>query len=314
MVREAAVTDTREKLDDDTARAARQLSDKAEVADGVAGLSEQAVAAIDTDRVTHVVSFRDGVLVGYANITPGRDDEPAMIEAVVDPEARGQGIGGSLVAAALEKAGPTARIWAHGDLPAAQALARSHGLAPLRELLSMRRPLGDPQNPLPPLTVPDDLVLRTYAGPDDDAEILRVNNAAFDWHPEQGGWSIDEITGRTGADWFDPEGLFLVFDHADPNTLLGFHWTKVHPAVTHDDGDVEPSIGEVYIVGVDTGTQGRGLGKLLTLAGLIHLEDRGLPIVELYVEGDNAAALHTYGKLGFSRHSIDVAYGRPVDA
>ena len=292
-------------LDDETARAARLIAEKAEAADDVAGLSEQAFAAIGTDRVTHVTSHRDGVLVGYANITPGRDDEPAMVEAIVDPPARGKGVGGELIAAALEEAGSGARIWAHGDLPAAQAVARSRGLEPLRELLSMRRPLDDPQNPLPPLTVPDDLVLRTYAGSGDDAEILRVNNAAFDWHPEQGGWSIDEITARTGSDWFDPEGLFLVFDHADPDTLLGFHWTKVHPAT-----DTEPSIGEVYIVGVDTGTQGRGLGKLLTLAGLIYLEERGLPIVELYVEGDNAAALHTYEKLGFTQHSIDVAYGR----
>ncbi|WP_045824267.1 mycothiol synthase [Williamsia herbipolensis] len=307
MVREPGATVVHGALDDETARAARRIAEKAEAVDDVAGLSEQAFAAIGTDRVTHVVSSDGGSLVGYANITPGRDDEPAMVEAVVDPPGRGQGVGDELIAAALEEAGPGSRAWAHGDLPAAQAVARSRGLVSLRELLSMRRPLGDPQNPLPPLTVPDDLVLRTYAGPGDDAEILRVNNAAFDWHPEQGGWSIDEITARTGSDWFDPEGLFLVFDRADPDILLGFHWTKVHPAT-----DTEPSIGEVYIVGVDTGTQGRGLGKLLTLAGLIHLEERGLPIVELYVEGDNAAALHTYEKLGFTRHSIDVAYGRPI--
>jgi mycothiol synthase len=31
--------------------------------------------------------------------------------------------------------------------------------------------------------------------------------------------------------------------------------------------------------------------------------------VELYVEGDNAAALRTYERLGFTRYAIDVAYG-----
>ncbi|MEH3154457.1 MAG: mycothiol synthase [Gordonia paraffinivorans] len=292
-------------LDGETARAAHDLADRVERADGVAGLSEQAVAAIDTDRVTHVVVRSDsGGLVGYANITPGRDDEPAMIEAAVDPDHRGLGRGKSLLQAAFDAASGTTRVWAHGDLPAAQALASSLGLKPMRELLSMRRPLGDSELPLPDLEVPDDLVLRTYAGPADDAEILRVNNAAFAWHPEQGGWSQDEIDARTSSDWFDPEGLFLVFDRSDPDTLLGFHWTKVHPAT-----DDEPEIGEVYIVGVDTGTQGRGLGRLLTLAGIAHLERTGLTVVELYVEGDNAAALHTYERLGFSRHSVDVAYG-----
>jgi mycothiol synthase len=298
----AAVLST---LDAETARAARDLVERAERADGVAPLSEQAVAAIDTDRVTHVVFRSDaGDLLGYANITPGRDGEPSMIEAVVDPAARGQGIGQTLIGEALDAAGPGARIWAHGNLPAAQAQASMQGLKPLRELLSMRRPLNDPDLPLPDLEVPDDLLLRTYAGPEDDAEILRVNNAAFDWHPEQGGWSQDEIDARTSADWFDPEGLFLVFDRSDTDTLLGFHWTKVHPAT-----DDEPEIGEVYIVGVDTGTQGRGLGRLLTLAGIAHLEREGLTVVELYVEGDNAAALHTYERLGFTRHAVDVAYG-----
>ncbi|GAA2054389.1 mycothiol synthase [Williamsia deligens] len=297
-------------LDDETARAAHELADRVERADGVAGLSEQAVAAIDTDRVTHVVARSDaGDLVGYANITPGRDDEPAMIEAVVDPGSRGHGVGREVIRQAFDASSEATRIWAHGDLPAAQALAAALGLKPLRELLSLRRPLNDADLPLPALEVPDDLVLRTYEGPQDDAEILRVNNAAFAWHPEQGGWSPDEITARTSSDWFDPEGLFLVFDRSDAQTLLGFHWTKVHPAVTQDDGDDEPAIGEVYIVGVDTGTQGRGLGRLLTLAGIAYLERLGLTVVELYVEGDNTAALHTYERLGFTRHSIDVAYG-----
>lgn len=294
-----------QSLDAETARAAHELAERAERSDGVAPLSEQAVAAIDSDRVTHVVA-RDGgeQLVGYANITPGRDDEPAMIEAAVDPAHRGVGRGKSLLQAAFEASAGSTRVWAHGDLPAAQALAETLGLKALRELLSMRRPLDDPDLPLPELEVPDDLLLRTYAGPEDDAEILRVNNAAFDWHPEQGGWSQEEIDARTSSDWFDPEGLFLVFDRSDPDTLLGFHWTKVHPAT-----DEEPAIGEVYIVGVDTGTQGRGLGRLLTLAGIAYLERTGLTVVELYVEGDNAAALHTYERLGFTRHTVDVAYG-----
>ncbi|MFT4088311.1 MAG: mycothiol synthase, partial [Gordonia sp. (in: high G+C Gram-positive bacteria)] len=127
----------------------------------------------------------------------------------------------------------------------------------------------------------------------------RVNNAAFAWHPEQGGWSPAEIHARTSSSWFDPAGVFLAFDADDPGRLLGFHWTKVH-----DD----EQLGEVYIVGVDPDAQGRGLGALLTLAGLHYLAGRGLGEVELYVEGDNTAALATYGRLGFTRYMVDVAY------
>ena len=122
------------------------------------------------------------------------------------------------------------------------------GLHKQRELLQLRRDVAADGSDLPPLVVDPSIELRTYAGPADDAEILRVNNAAFAWHPEQGGWSSEQITERTSSEWFDPAGLFLAYDVDDPTTLLGFHWTK------RQDAD----LGEVYIVGVDPAAQGRG--------------------------------------------------------
>lgn len=282
---------------------ARRLVADAQHADGVAPLSEQAVHAIAGGAgVRHVISA-----AGYANVLPGRDGEPAMIEAVIDPRKRRSGHGRALLDAAFEAArGESARAgssspraWAHGDLPGAQALAAAMGLTRRRELLQLRRTGG--RVGLDPVSVPDDIALRTYAGPDDDAEILRVNNAAFDWHPEQGGWSHAQIDERTAADWFDPAGLFLAFESAAGTTgpLLGFHWTKTQG----------PGLGEVYIVAVDPAAQGRGLGRLLTLAGLHYFADRGVDEVLLYVEGDNTSALHTYRRLGFEQYAIDVAYG-----
>ena len=50
----------------------------------------------------------------------------------------------------------------------------------------------------------DAATIRTYSGLQDDAELLRVNNAAFSWHPEQGGWTETEIAERRAEPWFDP--------------------------------------------------------------------------------------------------------------
>ncbi|MFT4043727.1 MAG: mycothiol synthase [Gordonia sp. (in: high G+C Gram-positive bacteria)] len=286
---------------------ARRLIAAASAADGVAPLSEQSVRAIadsadDPDAVLHVVSP-----AGYANILRGRDGEPAMIEAVVDPAARRRGYGRALLESAFTaaRALPGAvenppRAWAHGDLPAARALASAIGVRPRRELLQLRREVGADGADLAPLddTAPG-AVVRTYASASDDAEILRVNNAAFAWHPEQGGWDLAQIRERVESDWFDPAGLFLAFDAADPTRLLGFHWTKRHSA----------DLGEVYIVGVDPAAQGRGLGHTLTLAGLHYFAERGVGTVMLYVEGDNSSALRTYDRLGFTRYAVDVAYG-----
>mgnify|MGYP002652060085 CR=1 FL=1 len=155
------------------------------------------------------------------------------------------------------------------------------------------------------------VTIRPFASGDED-EWLRVNNAAFDWHPEQGGWTEADIAERRGEPWFDPEGFFLAFDDTS-GELLGFHWTKVHSA----------TLGEVYVVGVDPSAQGRGLGAALTLKGLHHLAaklsgdaqgaDSGSDVM-LYVEADNSAAVKTYRRLGFDVVNSDVAYATPAAA
>lgn len=293
-----------DRLGPDSAAAVQQILERATAADGTAPVSEQAASSLTRDSdARHLVATVDGTIAGYANLTPAHGEHPAMAEVVVDVPQRGRGLGARIVAAALDAGGTDTRIWAHGDLPAARAVARRLGLVGARELLQLRRPLDEGE--LPEVQVPESVVLRTYRGSGDDAEILRVNAAAFAWHPEQGRWTARDVAERVAEPWFDPDGLFLAFDRDDPERLLGFHWTKVHPA-----SETEPSLGEVYVVGVDPQAQGRGLGRLLTLAGLHHLRDRGLPAVLLYVEGDNTAALNTYTKLGFDRFHTDIAYAR----
>jgi mycothiol synthase len=289
----AAITPT-------VAQQIRSIVVRATEVDGTAPLSEQAVKAVSSgNEVTHLVATSGSAIVGYAGVAAGT---PSMAEVVVDPEFRRRGTGRLLVERALSEGGTGARVWAHGNLAPAQAVANALGLEIARELLQMRRPLGAPE--LPDVVVQDGISLRTYRGHQDDAELLRVNNSAFSWHPEQGGWTEKDIAERRDEAWFDPAGVFLAFEEGT-DTLLGFHWTKVHPA---EAGENE--IGEVYVVGIDPQAQGRGLGRILTLAGLHYLRNRGLGDVLLYVEADNAAAVHTYERLGFTRFHVDAAYTR----
>jgi mycothiol synthase len=291
-----------ERIGADAARSVRDLLDRATAADGVAPVSEQAVLSLTTaGTARHLLALRDDTIAGYANLVPAHGEHPGMAEVAVDPAARDHGIGTQLVAAALAEGGSGTQVWAHGNQPPAQAVAALLDLATARELWQMRRPLATSE--LTELTVPQGIALRTYSGPADDAELLRVNNAAFAWHPEQGGWTEHDIEARRNEPWFDPEGLFLATDAAEPGRLLGFHWTKVHY-------DEDPVVGEVYVVGIDPAAQGRGLGRLLTLAGLRYLRERDLAEVLLYTEADNTAAVHTYTDLGFSPAHIDVAYAR----
>jgi len=272
--------------------AVRALAAEAERTDGVAPIGEQVLRDLAAPDGAHLLATDEtGELAGYLSLTP-----QGAAEMVVHPGSRRRGIGTALAKEAADGSAVPVRLWAHGTLPAAEALAARLGMRAVRELIQMRRPLDD----VPDTASPQGISIRTYAGSGDDAELLRVNNAAFSWHPEQGGWTAVDLAERFAEPWFEPEGLFLAFD--EHGALRGFHWTKIHDDRT----------GEVYVLGVDPAAQGSGLGTVLTGVGVAHLHRRLGPqndaAVILYAESDNAAAIRTYEALGFRRTSVDTAY------
>jgi mycothiol synthase len=192
------------------------------------------------------------------------------------------------------------RFWAHGDEPGARAFAEKHGFERVRVLWQMRRSLRDA---LPDVPLPAGVTIRGFRPGHDEDAWLGVNARAFAHHPEQGRWTSHDLELREAEPWFDPAGFLLAVDIED--TLLGFHWTKVHPAAGPD-----PAIGEIYVLGVDPSGHQRGLGKALSVAGLRHLAGQGLSQAMLYVDESNTAAVALYRRLGFEIHSTDVSYQR----
>lgn len=293
--------------------AVRHLIGEATRADGVAPVGEQVLRELSGDRGSHLVvgypGEPDGRVAGYLNLAAGRDDADTTAELVVHPEARRLGLGTQLAQEAIDRSAGRVRFWAHSTLPSARAAARVLGLSAVRELLQMSRPLPDPAESGPDIVVPQGVQIRTYVGEADHAEVLRVNNAAFSWHPEQGGWTDDDLAARLSEPWFDPAGLFLAVDE-ESGGLLGFHWTKVHEG--RSDCRFGGIFGEVYVLAVDPAAQGRGLGRMMTMVGIDHLArrlaDAEDPEVMLYVESDNVAAVNTYRGLGFAVAGVDTAY------
>ncbi|GAA1227848.1 mycothiol synthase [Kitasatospora nipponensis] len=246
-------------------------------------------------------------VVGYAQLEGRSGSSGPTAELVVEPSRRGEGLGRHLLDALLTEAAAPLDIWAHGDHPAARHLAARYGAELVRELRQMRR--GGPFTvPLESTPLPAGVTLRTFRPGVDDEAWLRLNALAFSHHPEQGSWTAQDLADRMAEPWFDPAGFFLAFRG---ERLVGFHWTKVHPA-----GVAGPALGEVYVVGVDPQEQGSGLGRALTAAGLRHLTgsgpgDRGLGGVLLYVDEGNTAAVRVYERLGFTVHEVDLMYRVP---
>ncbi len=235
------------------------------------------------------------------------DGGEGVLEIAVHPHYRNEGVGSMLVDKLVAVRGLKGiKAWSHGDHEAAADLAASYGYRAIRELWRMRLVRHAPDPAPASLATPDGVVLRNFVPQQDEAAWLAANAAAFAHHPEQGALTLDDLRARMDEPWFDPDGFFLAVDGA--GSILGFHWTKVHPGRAG-----QSPMGEVYVVGVTPAAQGRGLGKVLTIQGIDYLRARGLRAIMLYVDADNEPAVALYRKLGFTKWDSDVMYG-PVSA
>lgn len=128
--------------------------------------------------------------------------------------------------------------------------------------------------------------------PDFD-NLVTLIQESFAGHPENGGWTVQDLQARFSQDWFDPAGFFV--ENVDGH-LAGFCWTKIHP-----DG-----VGEIYLIAVDPGLGSRGLGSRLVTRALAYLQHiKGCQMVIVYLEGSNTKARRLYERSGFSEDRTD---------
>lgn len=254
-----------------------------------------------------VLGYDGQTLVGYAHTrwNPAGSTPRMAVEVVVHPEYYGRDVARLLLwetRSVLARAGGGVLfLWVHRVIDPQDTLAVRLGFRVQRELAFMVRPLADLPDEQP---VSDGVTLRPYRPDVDDDELLRVNNLAFEGHPENGGWTREDLRERRAMDWFDAEGLIMAWRG---DRLAGFHWTKWHSHESEEVPAHEP-VGEVYVLGVDPAEQGTGMGRALLRAGLAHLHDRGCRQSILYVDRTSEAAVRLYSSEGFVTQYLEVCY------
>jgi mycothiol synthase len=255
----------------------------AKSADGAPPFSDQSLVDYRTDARELVAIGEDAAaLLSVPELSEG-----GQAEFVVSPDARGRGLGTQLLETLL--ADGATLFWAHGDSPAARALAASHELTAVRELLHF---VGG----MPAITPVPELVegLGTFVVGTDEDEWVALNAKTFVDHPEQGAVTRADVEQLETEDWFSADD-FLVLRRE--GRMIGYCWLKL-----------EGGKGEFYVVGVDPAHQGEHLGALLFDAGLARLAALGIHDAHLYVEADNEPALRLYRARGFTQDSIDIQY------
>lgn len=221
-------------------------------------------------------------------------------DLVVAPAVRGRGIGTRLLTAARDHAashgGGLLRVWSHSQ-GAPDALAARLGMTVARSVSYQRRSL----DLVPESSPPAGARLRTLR-PDETAAWLALSNSAFDGHPENGGWSPDDLAWRLAASWSDL-ARFVVLTNSRTNQLLAGVWTKV------ESGSDE---GELYVVAVHPEHVGKGLGKVVVAEAMRVLARQGLATASLYVDSNNHRAVALYAAAGFVEQHVDRCFAVTV--
>ena len=269
-----------------------ELVDHVQARTGRRPLSDARWVELHGGSATGVLASDGDRPVAWAQFAPGHDGW--TIEVVADPSTVAlDGLIDRALAEIGHHGGGRVRWWTFDD--AAARWAADNGFHDERGLHQMQIDL--------PLAEHTDVATRPFRVGHDEAAWLTVNNAAFGWHPEQGGWDLATVEAREAEPWFDPDGFLLHDD--DQGRLVAFCWTKIHH-------DLAPVTGEIYVIAVHPDAHGRGLGRALTLAGLQHIAAQGVRRGMLYVDRDNTAAVALYRRLGFTTTRTDLAFVRDV--
>ena len=249
----------------------------------------------------------DGKIVGFMNITPELNTGRVILDCLVHPEHRGKGLARKLLDYAMQRAKElkvkAARVNTREDNSVAKSVLPRLGFRVVRRFLEFRLPLTETR--LPDAT--HNAYPSRHLQHGEEVKLTQIQNRCF-----AGSWgynpnTTEEIAYRLNLSHCAPENVILIYDGDKP---VGYCWTLLKRETEAADGERK---GCIHMLGIDPDSRGRGIGRVALLAGLSHLKNRGVQVVELTVDSENRAALALYQSLDFKIWTSSLWYEKAID-
>lgn len=242
------------------------------------------------------LAHSDENLVGYISVFLEPGIGRALVDGLVHPRHRRKGIATALFGHAVRHAqaagaGRVQICIAENNLAAKQLLA-SLSLRFIRYFLGYRINLAVVQ--LPEI-ITNKFIFRSLR-PGEEDKLTAIQNRAF---ADTWGFNPNtrrEISYRIHSSSCAPEDIIMVYREDAP---IAYCWTRIFHENREAGG---ASRGEIHMLGVDPDFRKQSIGKYVLLAGLSHLKQRGVELVELMADSEMPASLALYESVGFEKY------------
>lgn len=245
-------------------------------------------------------------IVGFMSVTSEPYAGRVILDCLLHPEHRQQGLATKLLDYAMRRARELKAKVAHVNVMednklAGDVLSRLD-FKVVRLFLELRLRLDDFYHP----TIISDTDSYHQLRHGEEDKLTRLQNRCF-----TGTWGYnpntpEEIVQRLKLSQSSPDDVVLIYDSNKP---VGYCWS----IACQDEEDTVEKIWRIYMLGVDPDYRGKGIGRKVLLAGLSYLKNKGIQIAELTVDSENKAACSLYYSAGFNIWTRSLWYEKSID-